>query len=63
MIEIGLFGRAVHVTVRDLEAARVALPVLLGSRGIVVHGLQVVEPSLEDVFVALVHAAGGARTD
>ena len=63
VIEVGLFGRAVHVTVLDLEAARAALPVLLGSRGIVVHGLQVVEPSLEDVFVALVHAAGGALAD
>jgi ABC-2 type transport system ATP-binding protein len=63
VIDVGLFGRAVHVTVRDLEAARSSLPRLLAARGIAVHGLQVVEPSLEDVFVALVHAAGGARTD
>jgi ABC-2 type transport system ATP-binding protein len=60
VIDVGLFGRAVHVTVRDLEAARVALPRWLAARGITVHGLEVVEPSLEDVFVALVHAAGGA---
>jgi ABC-2 type transport system ATP-binding protein len=63
VIEVGLFGRAVHVTVRDLEAARASLPRRLAARGITLHGLQVVEPSLEDVFVALVHAAGGARAD
>jgi ABC-2 type transport system ATP-binding protein len=63
VIDVGLFGRAVHVTVRDLEAARAALPRLLAARGIAVHGLKAVEPSLEDVFVALVHAAGGALAD
>jgi ABC-2 type transport system ATP-binding protein len=63
VIDVGLFGRAVHVTVRDLEAARTALPRLLAARGIAVHALRVVEPSLEDVFVALVHAAGGALAD
>jgi ABC-2 type transport system ATP-binding protein len=63
VIEVGLFGRAVHVTVRDLDAARASLPRLLAARGIALHGLQLVEPSLEDVFVALVHAAGGALAD
>jgi ABC-2 type transport system ATP-binding protein len=63
VIDVGLFGRAVHVTVRDLQAAQAALPPLLAARGIAVRGLAVVEPSLEDVFVALVHAAGGALAD
>ena len=63
VIDVGLFGRAVHVTVRDADAARAALPALLAARGIVVRGVAVVEPSLEDVFVALVHAAGGALAD
>ena len=63
VIEAGLFGRAVHVTVLDADAARASLPRLLAARGIAVHGIRVVEPSLEDVFVALVHAAGGALAD
>jgi ABC-2 type transport system ATP-binding protein len=55
VIEVGLFGRAVHVTVRDAARARVELPGVLAAAGLAVHGLEVVEPSLEDVFVALVH--------
>jgi len=55
VIEVGLFGRAVHVTVRDAARAREQLPRVLTAAGLAVHGLQVVEPSLEDVFVALVH--------
>ncbi len=57
VVEAGLFGRAVHVTVRDAARARAELPRLLEAAGVAVHGLEVVEPSLEDVFVALVHLA------
>jgi ABC-2 type transport system ATP-binding protein len=59
VIDVGLFGRAVHVTVRDAEQARVTLPARLAGRGLTVQAIRVVEPSLEDVFVALVHASGG----
>ncbi|HVP14476.1 MAG TPA: ABC transporter ATP-binding protein [Terriglobales bacterium] len=55
VIEVGLFGRAVHATVRDVERARAELPRRLAARGIAVASLAVVEPSLEDVFVTLVH--------
>jgi ABC-2 type transport system ATP-binding protein len=58
VIEVGLYGRAVHVTVRDVARARAELPRVLAAAGLPVTGLQVVEPSLEDVFVALVHLAG-----
>ncbi len=61
VIEVGLFGRAVHATVRDVGRARSELPRLLAARGITVRSLEVVEPSLEDVFVTLVHlSAEGA---
>jgi drug efflux transport system ATP-binding protein len=60
VIEAGLFGRAVHVTVRDLDRARVELPKRLAAQGVTVRGIKPVEPSLEDVFVALVHLADGA---
>jgi len=49
--------------VRDAGRARAELPGLLAARGITVRGIEVVEPSLADVFVALVHAAGGALSD
>jgi len=55
VIDVGLFGRAVHVTVRDAERARAELPRHLAAAGLPARDLRVVEPSLEDVFVALVH--------
>ncbi len=63
VVEVGLFGRMVHVLVRDAEEARTGLPAALAAAGIGMRALRVVEPSLEDVFVALVHAAGGAPED
>jgi len=50
----------VHVTVRDAAAARAALPAWLAARGIVGGEIREITPSLEDVFVARVHDAGGA---
>jgi len=63
VVDAGLFGRAVHVAVRDAERARVALPALLAARGVPVRGIARIEPSLEDVFVALVRASGGVLAD
>jgi ABC-2 type transport system ATP-binding protein len=60
VIEVGMYGRAVHVTVEDAAAARAQLPAWLEARGIVCGGIAEIAPSLEDVFVARVHAAGGA---
>jgi ABC-2 type transport system ATP-binding protein len=60
VIEVGMYGRAAHVTVRDAAAARAALPGWLAARGIVCGEIAEVTPSLEDVFVARVHEAGGA---
>ena len=55
VVDVGLFGRAVHVTVRDAARACAELPQVLAAAGLAVRGIQRVEPSLEDVFVALVH--------
>jgi ABC-2 type transport system ATP-binding protein len=60
VVRAGLFGRALHVTVTDRAAALAGLPALLAARGVEVRGLREIEPSLEDVFIALVQAAGGA---
>jgi len=54
-----LFGRRLHVTVRDREAAG-PLRQFLESRGLAVQRVEPVTPSLEDAVVALIH--GDDRT-
>lgn len=60
VLEAAMFGRSVHVVVRDEQTAMGEVPRLLEERGIQVAGLERVVPSLEDVFVALVREEGGA---
>ena len=55
-----MFGRAVHVVVRDESAARAGLPAFLAAHGLACHRIGTVRPSLEDVFVSLVRREGGA---
>jgi ABC-2 type transport system ATP-binding protein len=58
----GLYGRTVHATLAeggDPEAVAAAL----GEAEVEVEGVEPIEPSLEDVFVALVEGAGGAREE
>jgi ABC-2 type transport system ATP-binding protein len=63
---VGLFGRALHATLREGESvaeARSRLSALLAGQGIGVDGVEPIPPSLEDVFVALVEKTGGAVVD
>jgi ABC-2 type transport system ATP-binding protein len=63
VLEVGLFGRAVHVAVEDVETARRAIVERLAAHGLVARAIVEVEPSLEDVFVARVRATGGALVE
>ncbi|HEU5050666.1 MAG TPA: ABC transporter ATP-binding protein [Gemmatimonadales bacterium] len=63
VVEAAMFGRNLHLVVRDEDLAREAVPRLLAARGIDSGEIRRVEPSLEDVFVARVRAAGGAVVD
>ena len=63
ILETALYGRAVHIAVRDESAARVEIESRLIERGLVLRQLEVIAPSLEDAFVAEVRAAGGAPVD
>jgi ABC-2 type transport system ATP-binding protein len=60
VVEVGLFGRTVHVMPRDATVVAAALPELLAAAGRRLDRLRPIEPSLEDVFVALVRREGGA---
>jgi ABC-2 type transport system ATP-binding protein len=60
IIEAAMFGRAVHVVVEDIDRARSTIPAALESHGLAVLGMEKILPSLEDVFVSLVRAQGGA---
>ena len=61
--DAAMYGRAVHVTVTDVDAARREINARLRAAGIGVQGIDDIAPTLEDVFVWQVRAAGGAPVD
>jgi ABC-2 type transport system ATP-binding protein len=63
IVRVGLFGRALHVTVEDADAGAAEVRSALADAGVEVHSVEPVDPSLEDVFISLVEAAGGAPAD
>jgi ABC-2 type transport system ATP-binding protein len=63
VVRAGLFGRDLHVTLVDRERAPGDALARLERAGVAVGALAEIEPSLEDVFVARVDDAGGARED
>lgn len=50
---VGLFGDRVHVAARDLDGTAARGRSLLAAAGIEVQSIRPIEPSLEDVFVAV----------
>jgi ABC-2 type transport system ATP-binding protein len=60
---VGMFGRAVHATVRDQPDAERALRAALDAAGIPVESLARIPPTLEHVFIARVQEAGGVVED
>ena len=65
VIQAGMFGRAVHAAVRDPELARASIRQALAAEALGLDNpeLPEIEASLEDVFIALVRAAGGAPSE
>jgi len=53
VIEVAVFGNALHLTVRDAGCAAATLPDFLRAHGIELIELREISPSLEDVFVDL----------
>ena len=59
----GLFGRAVHATVRDAPGLEETLRRRLAERGVSAGTITRIEPTLEHVFISRVQQAGGALED
>ena len=60
ILDAAMFGRSLHVTVEDADAGARAVRRALEQAGRSAHDVHRVDPSLEDVFVSLVRAEGGA---
>ena len=54
--DVAVFGGGLHLTVDDAEATSPRVRQRLGERGIEVRKLEEIQPSMEDVFVALIEA-------
>jgi ABC-2 type transport system ATP-binding protein len=56
IFDVAVFGSGLHVTVDDSEPASVRIRAALAAQGIQVQRLERIEPSMEDVFVAMIEA-------
>jgi ABC-2 type transport system ATP-binding protein len=56
VLEVAVFGGGLHVTVDDVEATSARVREALAAKGIEVKRLERIEPSMEDVFVAMIEA-------
>ncbi len=54
VFDVAVFGGGLHVTVDDADAAGPRIREALRARGIEVKRLEAIEPSMEDVFVAMI---------
>jgi len=52
--ELALFGAGVHAVADTAEPARTTIETILRERGVPVERVEVIKPSLEDVFVSLI---------
>ncbi|NIN70696.1 MAG: ATP-binding cassette domain-containing protein [Gemmatimonadetes bacterium] len=59
VLEVTMFGRAVHAMVEDQAVGERQIPEILAVAGYSVESIRPIEPSLEDVFVSFVHRSGG----
>src|SRR5262249_904362 len=58
VLDVAVFGGGLHITVEEEGEAIARLREAVGSEGIRVEKIGPIEPSMEDVFVAMIEAAG-----
>ena len=58
VLDVAVFGGGLHITVEDEAVAVPQLTAALQQKGITVERIAPIEPSMEDVFVAMIEAAG-----
>ncbi|HET9425041.1 MAG TPA: ABC transporter ATP-binding protein [Gemmatimonadaceae bacterium] len=63
VVEAAMFGRAIHLTTTDASGSEALVRHALAEQRIAITAFEPVVPSLEDVFVSRVRAAGGAIID
>ena len=56
ILDVAVFGSGLHVVVDDEEASMPRIRAALAAKGIEIRRLEPIDPSLEDVFVALIEA-------
>jgi ABC-2 type transport system ATP-binding protein len=54
ILDVAVFGAGLHVTVEEPESADARIRRALAERGVSVRKLEVIPPSMEDVFVAVI---------
>jgi ABC-2 type transport system ATP-binding protein len=54
--DVAVFGGGLHITAEDAGAAIPRIRECLGAAGIGIERLERIEPSMEDVFVAMIEA-------
>ena len=54
VLDVAVFGGGLHVTVDDVAATSARMREALAANGIEVKRLERIEPSMEDVFVAMI---------
>ena len=57
VLDVAVFGGSLHITVEDESSAIPRLTEALKREGISVERIAPIEPSMEDVFVAMIEAA------
>jgi len=54
IVDVAVFGGGLHVTVVDAAEAELLIRQVLAARGIAIRNIEVIPPSMEDVFVACI---------
>jgi ABC-2 type transport system ATP-binding protein len=52
--EVAVFGRGLHISVQDPETAQARIRQALLERNVEIRSLEMIEPSMEDIFVATI---------